>query len=137
MWWCATSTTRCTWRPAPSTSVSVVLFTWRTRATMRSRILRSRSRVVFAAAGMGSRGQALDRSDEELGLERFDDPALGARLLGALDQRGLAFGRQHHDRQRLPARVGAQLLEHLEPVHARHVDIADQHRDRRIDPADL
>src|SRR5690349_372180 len=102
----ASSTTRCTWRPALSTSSSVALLTCRTRARMRSRTLRSRSSVVLPDA-IGSRGQSLHGGDQQLGLEWLDDPALGARLLGALDQRGLALGGEHHDRQRLPARVGA------------------------------
>src|SRR3954466_1993179 len=148
MWRWATSTTRWTWRPAPSTSSSVVLLTWRTRASTRSRSLRSRSTAACAVASTVartialaipptmSRGQPLDCRDQELGLERLDDPALGAGLLGALDQPGLALGGQHDDRQRLPARICPQLLEHLEAVHPGHVDVADQHRDRRVDLAD-
>src|SRR5690349_19937657 len=73
--------------------------------------------------------QLLDRCDEQVGLERFDDPALGARLLGALDQGLLSLAGQHdHVQVRvLPALLDR--LKHLQAVHARHVDIEDDQAD--------
>src|SRR5579883_334439 len=72
----------------------------------------------------GSRGddrQLLGRRDEHLRLEGFDDPTLGPERLGALDELRLALGRQHDDGDARP--LGAQSLEELDAVHARHVHV--------------
>src|SRR5438105_11244657 len=113
----ATVTTRPAASAALMTSRSVVTLLSRTRSWILRRSSESSSRITFATSfalsslrvwkgpGTGASGvrsgrhQLLDGRHQQVGAEWLDDPALGSRLLGPLDQVGVVLAGQHHDWQ--------------------------------------
>src|SRR3954453_12032384 len=67
----------------------------------------------------------LDLVAQRLRVERFDDVAGDARLLGGNHVFRLALGGHHDEGRRFQPAVGAHLLQQLKPGHRRLVPVAD------------
>src|SRR5687767_6219781 len=122
------------------------------RATMRSRATsadpaarahrhpaRSPSREpgVYVTVGLLVNRQPVRRARQHrpqklLGVGGLDRVAVGAELRRLAHFHFAAYARHHHDGNLAQFRVVADLLERLEPVDARHLDVEeDQPRARR------
>src|SRR5690606_24089847 len=74
--------------------------------------------------------QGLDRTEELVDVHRLDHVGIHAQVPAAGQVAFLARGRQDHHRQAAELLVGADVLQHFQPVHARHLDV--QQQDRRL-----
>src|SRR5579862_8540514 len=85
------------------------------------------SRSLIGAPRPGLVHHALDHRDQLFGVERLYDPPSAARsaTLVALVLAGL--GGEDQDRQAAVVARGADLLDELDAVHDRHVDVGDDH----------
>src|SRR5690606_22835558 len=72
---------------------------------------------------------ALDHRDQLFRVERLDDPAGAARGLALVALVLAGFGGEDQDGQRIVLAGGAYVLDELDSVHDRHVDIGDHHVD--------
>src|SRR5690606_4268104 len=68
------------------------------------------------------------RIEELVHVDRLDHIGVHAQVPAHRQVAFLARRRQHHDRQRLEAVVAAQVGQHFQPVHARHLDVEQQYR---------
>src|SRR3569833_1075594 len=86
-------------------------------------------RLSLLGQRLGSVHHAVNHRDQFFGVERFDDPAgpAGGAALVALVLAGL--GGENQDRQRIVLARRPHLLDDLDAVHHRHVDVGDHHID--------
>src|SRR5690606_33653438 len=71
--------------------------------------------------------QRLDRGEELVGIHRLDHVGVDAQVPAAGQVALLAGGGQHDHGDAAQGFVLAHVLQHLQPVHARHLDVQQQH----------
>src|SRR5579862_6913844 len=92
---------------------------------------RSTENVVMTGSS-GDRGRAgRDLFFDFFRGERLAHVAAGAEAHGFHHPFGAAFGRDHDEAHGGPFRAGAHGRQQLQPVHVRHVDVAQHERRRR------